>query len=131
MGIILHPVSTRPPSILFFCFWVLLWKTDKERARQLLWPARLRIALGAARGLEYMHRGATPPVIHRDIKTTNILLDDTLEAKVADFGLSRLAEQGSLEQRMNFTHVTTGVKGTPGEEAGWEWSGGREGWMDG
>ena len=95
-----------------------MWETDKERARQLLWPARLRIALGAARGLEYLHRGATPPVIHRDIKTTNILLDHTLEAKVADFGLSRLAEQGSLEQRMNFTHVTTGVKGTPGEGAG-------------
>ncbi|XP_062183722.1 serine/threonine-protein kinase-like protein CCR4 [Phragmites australis] len=54
------------------------------------WPARLRLALGAARGIEYMHTYAVPPIIHRDIKSPNILLDACWTAKVADFGLSLL-----------------------------------------
>ncbi|KAL6885852.1 hypothetical protein ACP4OV_010113 [Aristida adscensionis] len=58
------------------------------------WPARLRLALGAARGIEYMHTYAVPPIIHRDIKSPNILLDATWTAKVADFGLSLLNDLG-------------------------------------
>ncbi|GJN02876.1 hypothetical protein PR202_ga20265 [Eleusine coracana subsp. coracana] len=54
------------------------------------WPARLRLALGAARGIEYMHTYAVPPIIHRDIKSPNILLAADWTAKVADFGLSLL-----------------------------------------
>ncbi|KAM0905012.1 hypothetical protein ACQ4PT_017651 [Festuca glaucescens] len=56
------------------------------------WRGRLSIALGAARGIEYMHVYAVPPIIHRDIKSANILLDDSWTAKIADFGLSSVLE---------------------------------------
>ncbi|KAK8622843.1 hypothetical protein V6N13_117742 [Hibiscus sabdariffa] len=55
----------------------------------LSWNLRVYIALDVARGLEYLHDGASPPVIHRDIKSSNILLDQSMRARVADFGLSR------------------------------------------
>ncbi|BBN18130.1 hypothetical protein MPTK1_8g00010 [Marchantia polymorpha subsp. ruderalis] len=74
---------------------------------------RLRIALGSARGILYLHTEADPPIYHRDIKATNILLNDKKEAKVADFGLSRLAPVPDLEGVV-MTHVSTVVKGTPG-----------------
>ncbi|CAK9151380.1 unnamed protein product [Ilex paraguariensis] len=75
---------------------------------QLDWMRRLRIALDSAKGLAYMHELANPPIIHRDIKSTNILLDDHLYAKVADFGLSKLVEDTSK------SYVSTQVKGTLG-----------------
>ncbi|EEF46324.1 BRASSINOSTEROID INSENSITIVE 1-associated receptor kinase 1 precursor, putative [Ricinus communis] len=74
----------------------------------LSWEGRLKIALETAQGLEYLHNGCKPPIVHRDVKTANILLDDKFQAKLADFGLSRMfpAEGG--------THVSTIVAGTPG-----------------
>ncbi|KAK4804858.1 hypothetical protein SAY86_004675 [Trapa natans] len=62
-----------------------------ENKEPLNWELRVYIALDVARGLEYLHDGAIPPVIHRDIKSSNILLDNSMRARVADFGLSREA----------------------------------------
>ncbi|CAA0838386.1 Protein kinase family protein with leucine-rich repeat domain [Striga hermonthica] len=56
----------------------------------LNWPTRLRIAIAAARGLCYMHHYCNPPIIHRDVKSSNILLDSNFNAKIADFGLAKL-----------------------------------------
>lgn len=60
-----------------------------EKHETLSWDLRVPIALDVARGLEYLHDGAVPPVVHRDIKSSNILLDRGMKARVADFGLSR------------------------------------------
>ena len=72
---------------------------------------RLHIALGSARGIMYLHTEANPPIFHRDIKATNILLDDKFNARVADFGLSRLALLPDIEGSAP-GHVSTVVKGT-------------------
>ncbi|KNA25985.1 hypothetical protein SOVF_000890 [Spinacia oleracea] len=79
----------------------------------LSFASRLRLALGSAKGILYLHTEADPPIFHRDIKATNILLDSKYMAKVADFGLSRLAPVPDI-QGLTPTHVSTVVKGTPG-----------------
>ncbi|XP_031379761.1 BRASSINOSTEROID INSENSITIVE 1-associated receptor kinase 1 isoform X1 [Punica granatum] len=76
----------------------------------LSWPNRKRIALGAARGLAYLHDHCDPKIIHRDVKAANILLDEEFEAVVGDFGLAKLMDYKD-------THVTTAVRGTIGHIA--------------
>ncbi|XP_072991016.1 proline-rich receptor-like protein kinase PERK15 [Typha latifolia] len=71
------------------------------------WQTRMRIALGSARGLAYLHEDCHPRIIHRDIKAANILLDHKFEAMVADFGLAKLSSDTN-------THVSTRVMGTFG-----------------
>ncbi|CAK9233813.1 unnamed protein product [Sphagnum troendelagicum] len=72
------------------------------------WNTRMKIALGAARGLAYLHEDSQPCVIHRDFKASNILLEDNFNPKVADFGLARLAPEGQQD------YVSTRVMGTFG-----------------
>lgn len=68
----------------------------------------MKIALGAAKGLEYLHDRANPPVIYRDLKSSNILLDSDYNAKLSDFGLAKLGPTGDK------THVSSRVMGTYG-----------------
>lgn len=78
-----------------------------SKAEKLSWPLRHKIALGTAQGLAYLHNGAQPAIIHRDVKSSNILLDETFEPKVADFGLAKFTPDG-------MTHLSTRVSGTMG-----------------
>uniref|UniRef100_A0A7N0ZV20 Protein kinase domain-containing protein n=1 Tax=Kalanchoe fedtschenkoi TaxID=63787 RepID=A0A7N0ZV20_KALFE len=75
---------------------------------KLDWDTRLRIALDAAKGLEYLHEHVSPPVIHRDFKSSNVLLDKNFNAKVSDFGLAKLGSEKAGG------HVSTRVLGTQG-----------------
>ena len=70
-----------------------LWEAlhGKQAGRMLVdWLSRYNVAVGVAQGLAYLHHDCSPPVIHRDVKSNNILLDGNLEARIADFGLAKM-----------------------------------------
>lgn len=75
---------------------------------QMTWEVRYEIALGAARGLEYLHHGCDRPVIHRDVKSSNILLDKNWKPRIADFGLSKIVQASGGG---DWTHVVAGTHG--------------------
>lgn len=85
--------------------------TDPSHEKPSLdWNRRLQIARGTARGLLYLHEQCNPKIIHRDVKAANILLDESFEAVVGDFGLAKLLD-------CRDSHVTTAVRGTVGHIA--------------
>ncbi|CAN6280390.1 unnamed protein product [Urochloa humidicola] len=81
-----------------------LWLLDRDRARRLDWRARLHIALDLAHGLQYIHEHTWPRVVHKDIKSSNVLLDGRMRAKIANFGLAKTGHNA----------VTTHIVGTQG-----------------
>jgi len=86
-----------------------LWDALHRGKSPLDWPTRHQIALGVAQGLAYLHHDLLPPIIHRDIKTTNILLDVNYKPKVADFGIAKV-----LRARGGKDSTTTVIAGTCG-----------------
>lgn len=92
----LHGYALSPPlgNLLFYDFmengslWDLLHGPAGKKAK-LHWETRLKIAVGAAHGLAYLHHDCTPRIIHRDVKSSNILLDGNFEARLSDFGIAK------------------------------------------
>ncbi|KAL0443199.1 UNVERIFIED_CONTAM: Receptor-like protein kinase BRI1-like 3 [Sesamum latifolium] len=86
----------------------VLHDRDKIGGTRLDWPARKKIAIGSARGLAFLHHSCIPHIIHRDMKSSNVLLDENFEARVSDFGMARLVN--ALDTHLS---VST-LAGTPG-----------------
>ncbi|KAI4337851.1 hypothetical protein L6164_016220 [Bauhinia variegata] len=85
----------------------LNYQLSHSGANKLTWPQRKNIILDVAKGLAYLHYEIKPPIYHRDIKSTNIVLDSKMRAKVSDFGLAKQGNEGQ-------SHLTTRVAGTYG-----------------
>ncbi|KAF7135330.1 hypothetical protein RHSIM_Rhsim08G0174200 [Rhododendron simsii] len=89
------------------CASLILALLDKKKTQIVNWKQRFNIIMGIAEGLAYLHGGSQRKIIHRDIKISNILLDENLSPKIADFGLARCAAADK-------SHISTGIAGTMG-----------------
>jgi serine/threonine protein kinase len=91
-------------KLIVFLPPIISGKEAKFRMK-LDWPTRQKICLGVAKGLMYLHEESIIKIVHRDIKTSNVLLDKELNAKISDFGLAKLNEDDD-------THISTRIAGT-------------------
>lgn len=82
-------------------------RTGEKKKIPADWATRMKIAIGTARALAYLHHGCRPRIVHRDVSSTNILLGENLERHLSDFGLARLLENDA-------THVSVTIGGTYG-----------------
>lgn len=78
---------------------------SEQKQLKMDWPTRLRICIGMAKGLAFLHEESRFKIVHRDIKASNVLLDGKLNPKISDFGLAKLDEEEK-------THISTRVAGT-------------------
>ncbi|CAD5319735.1 unnamed protein product [Arabidopsis thaliana] len=85
---------------------------DGDLGEKMTWNIRISVALGAARGLEYLHEAAAPRILHRDVKSTNILLDENWHAKITDLGMAKCLSSDGLQS--GSSSPTTGLQGTFG-----------------
>lgn len=91
--------------------WDRLHSVNGEKLG-LDWETRYEIAVGAARGLEYLHHGCDRPILHRDVKSSNILLDEFFKPRIADFGLAKILRLGGAgKDSATMTHVIAGTHG--------------------
>ncbi|KAG8369158.1 hypothetical protein BUALT_Bualt15G0122200 [Buddleja alternifolia] len=112
-------ISSEDSSLLVYEYMPngSLWdRLHTCRKLALDWDMRYEIALGAAKGLEYLHHGCDRPVIHRDVKSSNILLDEYLKPRIADFGLAKIVQADSAKES---TQIIAGTHGYIAPEYGY------------
>ncbi|GAA0155866.1 transmembrane signal receptor [Lithospermum erythrorhizon] len=112
-------ISSEDSSLLVYEYMPngSLWdRLHMFKKMELDWSTRYAIALGSAKGLEYLHHGCERPIIHRDVKSSNILLDELFKPTIADFGLAKITQTNSTKDS---THVIAGTHGYIAPEYGY------------